>query len=534
MPARNPRLAGHLQAEENDRILHMSEAWYSHALYLAALAALLILVPADVFDSVWHSEDGILVSLGVLAAWRYGWGALHFVRSFVYRHYVFPLLRRSATAAVRDAKENGEVPHAYLLVTSFRVDGDTTAMVYRAAFQAALAAPGGATIVASIVEVADLRLIKTLYRVLCSGSDRVNLIIVRIDGSGKRDALAFAFRAISKQGPGPDDVVAVIDGDSVVPPDLVDKTIGFLRADRRVGALTTDERPIVHGRAIFNIWYNLRFAQRHMLMASNGLSRRVLTLTGRMSMFRAIVVCDPTFIKQVEDDHVDHWRLGRIKFLTGDDKSSWFWLLKSGYQMLYLPDIVVSTVEVPPNDKFVASAAQLMTRWFGNMLRTNGRALALGPWRIGAFTWWSVLDQRLSMWTSLAGPIMVLLAGLFVSPYAFLAYLIWTLGTRYVLTLMLFSSRKRVSALSPFLIYFNQIFGSIIKTYIFFRPNRQRWTRQKTTLAGNRDARRERRLARSSSLTHGLAMLVFVVGIAWLIGQLPTPDPRILTSLFSQ
>ena len=51
----------------------------------------------------------------------------------------------------------------------------------------------------SIVEVADLRLIKAQYRLVCGTNSRVGLTIVRIDGSGKRDALAYAFRAISKE-----------------------------------------------------------------------------------------------------------------------------------------------------------------------------------------------------------------------------------------------------------------------------------------------------------------------------------------------
>ena len=105
---------------------------------------------------------------------------------------------------------------------------------------------------------------------------------------------------------------------------------------------------------------------------------------------------------------------GRFVFLPADDKSTWFWLLKNGYQMIYLPDIIVTTVEQPPSERFVTAAAMLMTRWFGNMLRTNARALRLGPSRTGWFVWWSVLDQRLSMWTCLTGLVIALLATLFL------------------------------------------------------------------------------------------------------------------------
>jgi glycosyltransferase Alg8 len=139
-----------------------------------------------------------------------------------------------------------------------------------------------------------------------------------------------------------------------------------------------------------------------MMMSSMGLSRRVLTLTGRMSVFRADLATDPGFIRQVQCDYLDHWRLGRVDFLTGDDKSTWFWLLKNGYQMLYLPDVQTVSMERQPLPGFMASAVTLMVRWFGNMMRTNGRALALPAKMIGPFTWWSLLDQRVSVWTTLA------------------------------------------------------------------------------------------------------------------------------------
>ena len=76
-------------------------------------------------------------------------------------------------------------------------------------------------------------------------------------------------------------------------------------------------------------WHELRFAQRHQLMSSMGLSRRLLAMTGRMSIYRGSVATDPGFIEAIEDDHLDHWRLGRIKLLTGEDKSTWFWLLRA-------------------------------------------------------------------------------------------------------------------------------------------------------------------------------------------------------------
>jgi glycosyltransferase Alg8 len=480
----------------------------AHVLMILAIAAVATSLPDQAY-AIIDSKTGL--AIGVIGAWRYGWGVLHFLRSIVYRSWVYPRLQREAQARQRKGFAS------YFLVTSFRIPTETTIEVYRAAFTAALNAPGPATIVASIVDLSDQRIIKKLYASMIGNDDKVDLVILRIEGTGKRDALAGGFRAIARMLPAPDAMVAVIDGDSIVPPDLVEKCSPFFH-DAKVGALTTDEIAKVHGSWLFAQWYALRFAQRHILMSSMGLSRRVLTLTGRMSMFRASIICDPKFIAQVEIDYIDHPRLGRFKFLTGDDKSSWFWLLKNGYQMLYLPDVVVTTIEDPPSKSFFGSAAMLMVRWYGNMLRTNGRALALGPRHVGMFVWWAILDQRLSMWTCLVGLTSAILATLLISPFTILVYAVWILASRYALTLSLLSARKRISVITPLLLYFNQIYGSLMKIFVFFHLDRQKWTRQKTTLARTPGSALTRFRHIESKVYQTVSVLALITVCSWMIG----------------
>ncbi|NJN46779.1 MAG: glycosyltransferase family 2 protein [Candidatus Competibacteraceae bacterium] len=503
-------------AKALEKTRRIAYPWVWHLLYVLALVAAALSLPAEAWTRL---DSGLLLPIGIIGLWRYGWGLLHFLRAQIYRRWVFPRMRRAAD----QIGTTEPPPEAFLLVTSFRIDSATCGRVYHATFEAAKHSGCPTTVVASIVEMADQRLIKQIYARTVSPQDQIRLIFVRIAGTGKRDALAYAFRAISLQRPDPDAVVAVIDGDSIVPADLIVKSAGFFRMMPQVGALTTDEDCQVEGRRIFREWYSLRFAQRQILMCSMGLSKRVLTLTGRMSLFRASIICDPTFIAQVEMDYIDHWRLGRIRFLTGDDKSTWFWLLKNGYQMIYLPDITVTTVEQPPSEHFVTAASMLMIRWFGNMLRTNARALRLGPRRIGLFVWWSVLDQRVSMWTCLTGVVIALLATLFVTPVAALLYALWIAGSRYVLTLLLLSVRPQVSLYYPALLYFNQVFGSIIKVYVFFRLDRQKWTRQKTTSQRTVSAFRARFDAAFSGYMQLLCVGLFVYTLAVMIGVLDLP-----------
>jgi glycosyltransferase Alg8 len=497
--------------------VHWSETYWAHALYVLLTGALAIIINPNPLVGIGTTA---VVVIGFIGIWRYSWALLHFLRGQLYVRHAFPRMRREAEAAMAGLPP----PHAYLLVTSFRIPTETTVQVFTAAFEAARRSPGGATVVASIVEMADERLAKQLFKQVVGEEEgsSVRLVLVRIPGTGKRDGLAYGLRAIQKYMPKDDDIVAVIDGDSIVQPDLVEKISPFLRFRDDVGALTTDETSRVEGGKIFDVWYSLRFAQRHILMSSMGLSERVLTLTGRMSAFRAGLACDHSFIEMIEVDYLDHWRLGRFRFLTGDDKSTWFWMLKSGYKMLYIPDVVVATIETPPSSNFFRAAAMLMVRWFGNMLRNNHRALALGPNRTGYFTWWTVLDQRVTMWTSLTGPAFAVIGAIFVSSQMLLLYFVWVLMSRYALAVLLLSARPRISVLYPFLMFFNQVYGSAIKTFIFFRLDRQGWTRQRTTLA--RGSVSGRLPAWTSTYMHVLTFSFFAVAIAVLLGLLEWPE----------
>lgn len=442
--------------------------------YLGALCALAFELPGTTFESQ-HAH--FWVALGAIGIWRYSIGAIHFVRGMRFLHVVFPRARQLAAQLGDDAAP----PQFYLLITSFRIDPATTAAVYRAALREAIAAKIPVTVVASIVEMADEQLIKLLWE-RAAPPDRVKLTIVRIPGTGKRDALAQGFRAISRDAPPEDALVAVIDGDTVLDPGVLDRTAPYFRLYPTVGALTTNEFCHVKGSYWMREWHSLRFAQRHLNMCSMALSRRVLTLTGRMSVFRACIVTDPEFIRDVQEDALDHWRLGRFRFLTGDDKSSWYSLMRLGWDTWYVPDASITTVEHPPDRSFVRSSRQLMFRWYGNSLRQNSRATKLGMQRLGFFTWYVLWDQRITMWTSLLGLSVATLGSAAYGPELFLGYVLWIGTSRLVLTLLLLGTGHRIGPAFPLLLYYNQIVGSLMKIDVMFHLDRQSWTRQKTAL----------------------------------------------------
>ena len=336
---------------------------------------LALLLPASTFDS--ESKDFIFL-IGAVGIWRYSMGATHFLRGMLFLYVVYPHLRRK----VRKLGKAADPSHVFLMVTSFRIDALTTAQVYSSVIREAIECGFPTTVVCSIVEMSDELLVKSLWARM-NPPDRVKLDFVRIPGTGKRDGLAFGFRAISRHLPDDRAVVAVIDGDTVLAEGVVRKTVPWFQLFGNVGGLTTNEFCEVRGGYIMSEWHKLRFAQRHINMCSMALSKRVLTMTGRMSVFRATVVTNPEFIADVESDSLQHWRLGRFKFLTGDDKSSWFSLMRLGYDTFYVPDAAINTVEHPPEKSFIKASRKLMFRWYGNNLRQNSRALGLGIKRLG-------------------------------------------------------------------------------------------------------------------------------------------------------
>ena len=410
----------------------------------------------------------------------------------------------------------------YLLVTSFRIETKTSIAVFKSVIEEAINCGVDCTIVPSLVERAEETMVKQLFKSYNPPS-RVQLKIVRIPGTGKRDGLAQGFRAISRDMPPSDAVVAVIDGDSILEPELLKRTATFFQMMPEIGALTTDEICEVKGSKLIKNWHSLRFAQRQLLMSSIGLSKRVLTLTGRMSMFRGSIIINPDFIEQVENDYLEHWRFGKLQFLTGDDKSSWYWVLKNGWSMLYVPDVQIHTIEHPPSKNFFVASTILMRRWFGNMLRTNERALNIPPHVTGFFTWWCLLDQRISMWTSLSGPVFITMLCFKYTVGLLPIYIVWIGFTRWIMSVMLLGARHRISWTYPFLLYYNQIYGSLIKTYMIFRLDKQSWTRQKTKLLSNKSPLEQQINNVASTMLHVCAILIFISFIGVVAGVFELP-----------
>lgn len=493
-------------------------------LLLGALPAGLLVPGAEV----------ALATIGLVGLWRWGWGGVHMARAWWWRRCAFPPLRVAAAGAAP--------PALFVIVTSYRMDAGQNAAVYGRLLEELAAFGMPAQVVAAVSDAADAHLLEAIFArhapALAEGSA---LHLVAQDGTGKRAALVEALRVVRAQAPPPHAQLVLMDGDTLLQPGTLAGCARVLAAFADLGAVTCDNRPLVRGGAATREWYRLRMAQRDVLMCSVSLSRRLLVLTGRFSIFRMQAALEPGFALALGRDSFDHWRLGRIGMVTGDDKSTWFATLSGGWRMLYVPDMAVDCLEELPRGGWARATTALMLRWYGNMARGNARALALGPRRIGWFPWLCLLDQRLSPWTTLMGPLVVGIVATAAGPAIIAAYALWVVATRTLATALTGGLTGRFHPLFPFLLYYGQVAGALIKIFVFHNPDRQGWNRQKLGAAQAADRQRQVSMGYFAASLAAFVLVVLAVsgavapdaghgrpvGLDALLDRTPHPDDHL-------
>jgi mannuronan synthase len=448
-------------------------------LYFAVCFVLLSKIPNSIWDPQAHE---FVYVIGILGIWRYLWWLNHWLRALVFEKVTYPRMRDRAAAIW----ESGWRPrHIHIQMTTFREHREISEAVIRALCNEIRDAGMPATIWLGSSEASDENKIARHLKLVGADLD-ITLRIIRQNQPGKRVAIALILRAMSREGLGRNDIVVFMDGDFVLHPGAIRKCFPLFALDPDLHALTTDEHVLVKGPAWMQSWLNMRFAQRRMAMQSHALSNRVLTLTGRFSVFRATHIVSHDFIRLQEADFLHHWLWGTFRFLSGDDKSTWYTLLKHGVKMTYVPDAAGTTIEVVEGTGYTRMVENLR-RWSGNMLRNGLRAIQLGPHRMPFFIWWCCVDQRLAMWTMLFSPMLALAGSLKLGVNFLLAYVVYIAVTRGLLSIVLFTYARRVDLNFIWTLYANQLLNAGVKVYMMWRLAKQKWTNrgnQKQGFAG--------------------------------------------------
>jgi glycosyltransferase Alg8 len=256
-------------------------------------------------------------------------------------------------------------------------------------------------------------------------------------------------------------------------------------------------------------------------MCSVSLSGKLLCLTGRFSAFRASVVIDPSFRSQVEHDVIDHWLWGSFEMLSGDDKSTWYWLAAHEKRMLYVPDAMVTTFEVI-NGSSLKRAMANIRRWSGNSVRHSWRAIKLGPRRLGLFAWWSLLDQRLTTVTVLFGPTVALLAICAGRFEVVAGYLLWILSSRVSHAAIAWRQGRRFSAYYVPLQILSDWATALTKLWVLFHPAKQNWlNRGARTLNTTRGSAFYGLRTSLAHYLYGFSCAAIVAMVGLLVGFLP-------------
>ncbi len=448
--------------------------------YWAVVSIALTVIPNQIWDG---QNNQVIYIIGILGIWRYLWWGNHWARANIFGRITYPRMRDRAAAVWDSGWRPREI---HIQMTTFREHREISEAVIRALVNEIRDAGVPATIWLGSSELADEQKIGRHLQLVGSDCD-ITLRIIRQNQPGKRVAIALILRAMSRAGLGKDDIVIFMDGDFVFHPGLVRKCTPLFALDPDLHALTTDEHVMVRGPAWMQSWLNMRFAQRRMAMQSHALSNRVLTLTGRCSVFRATHVVSEEFIRLQEADFLNHWLWGSFRFLSGDDKSTWYTLLKRGVKMTYVPDASGTTIEVVEGSGYRRMVENLR-RWSGNMLRNGWRAIMLGPRAMPFFIWWCCIDQRIAMWTMLFSP-MVAIAGIMKYGGSFvLSYFTYIAVSRMMLSMVLFTYARRVDLNFVWTLYVNQLLNSVVKIYMQWRLAKQKWTNRGNQKAGFADS----------------------------------------------
>jgi glycosyltransferase Alg8 len=491
---------------------------YRLFLFIGMLFVLVFNAP----DMVWYylTSSELFLFLGMIGLWRYSWWFIHFIRAQIYQRTVYPRRRLQA----EQLWNSGWRPQRlYFMMTTYKEERSTTEKVMQSIIHECRTVGVPATLFLGSGDIYDERIIQDYLRHFAHDMP-LEVIAIRQpkERPGKRFAIAFALRAMSRYGVGRDDPIVFMDGDSILVPGCLQRCLPMFHMFDNMHALTTDEKAIVFGPKWMQKWLDMRFAQRHLAMQSHALSNKVLTLTGRMSVFRARHVIQHDFIRLLEADHLEHWLWGQFRFLSGDDKSSWYALLCKGADMTYVPDALVYTIEYIEGNG-IERMKQNLLRWSGNMLRNGTRAIHLGPRRIGWFIWWCIVDQRLAMWTMLISPIFAIVATLAKGWMFLYAYLIWITVSRLMLSMFLFYYAGRIELAFTWMLYVNQVSNAIVKVYVMFRLPMQRWANRGNQKASNKGDFMWLKRAMATYLT-GFYVTLLVFLVVLYVGLVPAPS----------
>ena len=453
-----------------------------------------------------------IVVLGFIGMFRYIWVITHCVRAVIYEHYKYPKMRFEADQIPAHKRMPKRV---FFIIPTYGEKPEVSKRMLESVLSEAAEISSNVIIIVNAGSEEDDQVFQ---KILDSRPSLPNLEVrfIRQFG-GKRSGLADCISTLMDEPVDDNDALVLMDGDTVLGQGIMQKCLPFFASRPNLAAITTDNISVTTGNWMYRKWYTLRFSMRHRMMKSQSLSGQLLVLTGRFSLFRAKECFTEEFVSYLENDRIKHWLHGEIKFVTGDDKSTWYCLLRRGCEMIYVPDAHIFCME-DSGPRPIKMSIKKMHRWFGNMLRNNGRAIRLGPGRQKPFIWWCHVDQRISIFTSLLGPVAAIWTAFWISPYYVVAYGMIVVLTRLAYSLILTVEGHRLSLTDIPMLLYTQWAGSSVKVYTMFHLHKQKWDSHRVA-KGSSGAKRESFFDRLiPKIQIALSLTCLIVFVAVLVG----------------
>ena len=419
-------------------------------------------------------KNEVLITVAAVGIWRYSLLLVNYIRATIYAYIVYPRIKKQvAKLELKDKFPE----HIYFIIPSYKEEPWVSIEVMQSILSELNNIPSTATLIISTGSDRDDAVIGAIFNAHPL-KDKIELVFQR-QKDGKRIAMGHALRAVARRYNSKDieknSITIFMDGDSYIPMYTLEKCIPIFTIFDDIGAVTTDESAYIDTKSNwYKDWFNLKFGQRHILFQSQSLSRKVLTLTGRFSLFRTSIVVTEDFISNIENDIIIDENYGKFRFLMGDDKSSWYNLMKNGWNMLYIPDAKIYSLE-SRDGNFLEISQSLPYRWYGNTLRNNQRARALKNQPL--FIRYLFYDQIFLMWTSIVGIVGAILLSIFVNGVYLPIYIAWVLLVRIFQMLVLVLTGHNVSIRTVPLMLYSQWIGSYIKIKAFYHLSDQKWSK---------------------------------------------------------
>jgi glycosyltransferase Alg8 len=140
---------------------------------------------------------------------------------------------------------------------------------------------------------------------------------------------------------------------------------------------------------------------------------------------------------------------------------------------------------------------------------------------VGGFIWWAMIDQRVSIWTTLVGPTTTLLALLDGRTDVAAGYLVWVLITRTVRSVPAFLHGRRISLAYGPLSALLDWAAALLKIWVLFFPVRQTWFGRGTqVLDGSRSHPRANARVFVAGMLLSAMAATYVMLVAWFTGRI--------------